>query len=212
MKITVFGASGRTGLQLIQQALDLGHDVNAYVRRENSIVILHPKLKIIVGNLNDSEKITEAVKGSDACFSALGGGSLKKPSTEFTEGIKLITKIMEEEKVNRLIYLSSIGASESYYYMQRFVRFLVIDLLLRIPMADHTMNETSIRSSTLNYTIVRPGTLSDGPLSKKLVSGSEKRIFKGNPKISRASVASFMLMQLADKTFERKAAWLYEEK
>lgn len=212
MKIVVFGANGKTGIEVTKQALEAGHEVIAYVRRENAIDFQHSKLKIIVGLLNDESKISEAIAGADACISTLGGNSLRKPSTDFTNGIQLICKTMEELKVKRLIYLSSIGANESYYYMQRLVRFLVVDLMLRIPLADHSSNETHIRNTKLNYTIIRPGGLSDGPLNLKLSTGTEKIVFKGNPKISRASVASFILQQLTDARYVLQAVWLCEEK
>ncbi|MFA9390277.1 MAG: NAD(P)-dependent oxidoreductase [Prolixibacteraceae bacterium] len=212
MKITLFGASGRTGRQLIQQALDLGYEVRAFVRRENAIDIQNTHLKLIVGQLNDETKLREAISASNVCISTLGGTSLRKPSTEFTNGIQLITKIMKEEKVSRLIYLSSVGVGESRYFMAQPIRFLIVDLMLRVPLADHGKNETAIQQSGLTYTIVRPGGLTDGALSANLKHGSEKIKLKGNPSISRASVASFMLKQFTDQKYEKQAVWLYEEK
>lgn len=212
MKITVFGASGKTGQQVVNQALELGFEVKAFVRRDNAIETTHPQLEVIVGLLDDEEKMRMAIHGSDACISTLGGKSLSKHSSEIINGIQLICKIMEEEKVDRLLYLSSVGASESYYFMQRLVRFMVIDLMLRVPIADHTTNEKTIRASKLNYTIIRPGTLNDGSFSAKIVSGVEKTVFKGNPQISRASVAGFILQGIKNADYNKQAVWLFQEK
>jgi putative NADH-flavin reductase len=210
MKIVVFGASGRVGKRLVNQALDSGHQVIAYVRRENSLEIDHPNLKIIVGRLNDSEKLKKAISGADVCLSSLGGASLTKHATEITDGIDRIVSVMEQERVNRFIYLSSMGAGESRFYMVQPVRFMVCDLLLRIPLADHYTNEQRLVKSTLQWIIVRPGGLTDGSKTGNLKHGFEKISTKGNPKISRADVASFMLEQLASETYINKAVWLYE--
>jgi len=210
MKIVIFGASGKTGTLMVNQALELGHQVTAYIRRANSLEIEHPNLKIVVGNLNDSVKLKEAISGADGCLSALGGASLTKHATEITSGIDRIVSIMEQERVNRFIYLSSVGVGESRAYMAQPVRFLVCDILLRVPFADHNTNEQRLAKSKLQYTFVRPGSLTDGPKTGNLKHGSEKITTKGNPKISRANVAAFMLEQLTNSSYINKGVWVYE--
>jgi putative NADH-flavin reductase len=210
MKIVIFGASGKTGTLMVSQALELGHQVTAYVRRANALEIEHQNLKIVVGNLTDTNKLKEAITGADACLSTLGGGSLTKHATEIMTGIDQIVSVMEQERVSRFIYLSSVGVGESRAYMAQPVRFIVCDILLRIPFADHHTNEQRLAKSKLQYTLVRPGGLTDGPKTGNLKHGSEKTILKGNPKISRANVAAFMLEQLTNSTYINKGVWLYE--
>ena len=72
MKIVVFGATGKTGSLLIEQALAKGHQVTAYVRNPQSIKIENPNLKIVVGNLSETLKLKDALVGAEACFSTLG--------------------------------------------------------------------------------------------------------------------------------------------
>ncbi|HNW52580.1 MAG TPA: SDR family oxidoreductase [Prolixibacteraceae bacterium] len=210
MKIVIFGASGKTGTLMVNQALELGHQVTSYVRRANALEIEHPNLNVVVGNLNDTEKLKEAISGADACLSTLGGSSLTKHAPEIMSGIDKIVSIMERGGVNRFIYLSSVGVGESRYCMAQPVRFIVCDLLLRVPFADHHANEQRLMKSKLQFTLVRPGGLTDGPKTGNLKHGSEKTILKGNPKISRANVAAFMLEQLTDSTYVNKGVWLYE--
>jgi len=210
MKIVIFGASGKTGTLLTDQALTKGHQVTVYVRRPGSVVQQHPNLKFVTGKLNDTAKLKEAISGADACFSTLGGGSLTKHAPEIISGIKTICTIMETEGVHRFIYLSSIGVGESKYYMAPFIRFLITDLILRVPFADHNINEQTIIQSKLKWTIARPCSLTDGPLTSDIHHGSGETMLKGNPKISRANVASFMLEQLADERYVRQGVWLYE--
>jgi putative NADH-flavin reductase len=210
MKITIFGASGKTGQLLLNQALENGYQVTAYVRNADSIKVQHQNLRIVEGNLNNETKLHEAISGADACLSTLGGKSLTKHSHEIIAGIDRIVSLSEKLQVKQFIYLSSVGADESRFYMDQPIRFFVVDLFLRIPLADHTLNEKRIAKSSLKWTIVRPGGLTDGLLTKTVQHGHEKIALKGNPKISRANVAWFMLEQLKHGSSNCKE-WLYEE-
>ncbi|MBN1952528.1 MAG: NAD(P)H-binding protein [Bacteroidales bacterium] len=211
MKITVFGASGKTGQHVIEKALDKGFQVLAYVRRENSLRIQHPNLNISVGNLNDTYKIEEAIKGADACISTLGGASLRKHATEVVEGIDRIVTTMEKQGVKRLMYLSSFGVGDSEQYMAPFIRFLIVKLILRVPIADHGTNEQRIQRSDLDWTIFRPGSLHDGPQSENVKSGIDSPGTKGNLSISRASLAAYMVNRLTEKPYIKQAIWLHEQ-
>ncbi|MEI8087335.1 MAG: NAD(P)-binding oxidoreductase [Paludibacter sp.] len=210
MKIVIFGASGRTGLLLVEYALSKGYQVIAYIRRSRSLTLAHPNLTKVVGQLDNLEKLKEAIAGSDACISTLGGGSLTKHSPEIIKGIDNIVTIMEQEGVNRMIYLSSIGAGDSRWFMPLPLRILIADIFLRVPLADHTANEKRIAKSKLQWTVVRPGGLNDDLISEILTHGSEATKLKGSPSISRTNVAAFILQQLTDSEYVNKNVWLYE--
>ena len=210
MKIVIFGATGKTGSLLVEQALAKGHQVTAYVRNPQSIKIENKNLKIVVGNLTETLKLKDALAGAEACFSTLGGNSLTKRSPELVLGIDNIVRVAEQEVVPKFIYLSSFGAGDSKKLMPAVMRFFVVDLMLRVPLADHNLNEQRIMSSKLHWTIVRPGGLNDKPLTGSFNHGTEK--FKqGKTSISRADVAAFMLKQLEDSTYSKKAVWLFEK-
>ena len=210
MKVVIFGANGKTGLLVVEQALAKGHQVIAYIRRPGSIRIDNPKLKIVVGNLNETLKMKDTINGADACISALGTGSLTKHSPEMMNGIKNIVSIMETAKVNRIIYLSSLGAGDSLYLIPQPLRFILCKVFLRVTLADHNTNENTIINSNLNWTLVRPGSLTDGQLTGNLKHGSENVRLKGSNSISRANVASFIIQQLTDTSYLQKAVWLSE--
>ena len=204
MKVVLFGASGKTGTLLTEAALSAGYEVTAYVRNAASVKPVHPNLTIVEGQLNEKDKLAKAIRGADACISTLGGASLTKHSHGIMEGIDNIVSVMEAEQVKRLIYLSSIGVGESRFYMPQPIRFLIVDLMLRVPMADHNVNETRIASSQLQFTIVRPGGLTDGPVTGNLKHGSESIKIKGSSSISRANVAAFLLEQVVSKQYLNK--------
>ncbi len=209
MKLVVFGASGQTGRLLVEQALGLGHEVTVYVRREGAFEEGRKGLTVVTGQLNDTAKLGQAITGADVCISTLGGNSLSKRNPEITSGISNIVTAMESAGVKRFLYMSSVGAGDSRYYMGPFIRLLVVGILLRIPLADHTQNEKHIAASSLQWTIVRPGTLSNGEKTGKFRFGTEFTKMTGNTKISRADVAAFILEQGILSTYINKAIWLF---
>lgn len=208
MKIVIFGASGKTGKLIVNSCLENGHQVVAYVRNENSIEQKHDNLQIVVGQLNEIDKLHLAILGADACISTLGGNSLTRHAIEFTQGIANIVQVMVDEKVSRFIYMSSLGVGESKRLMTPAVRFLLAELMLRVPLADHALNETIIKASKLDWTVVRPGGLRDEPAAVSLRHGTENKTIKGNLRVSRIDVANFLLLQLTDKQYSRKSVWL----
>lgn len=210
MKLVIFGANGKLGSLLVEQALEKGHQVIAYIRRSGAVLKDHPRLKVIVGNLNETLKMSDAITGADACISALGGKSLIKRTPEVVEGIDNIVNIMKKEGVHRFIYLSSIGAGESRNMLSPVARILVADIILRAPLADHNANEQRIARSNLLWTVVRPCNLTDGPFTNDYKHGISKSRVEASAKISRANVAAFMLEQASDETYINKCVWLYE--
>lgn len=210
MKLTIFGATGRTGQLLVQQALEAGHDLTVYVRNPGAINFQNNHLTVVQGELHDKVKLREAITGSDACISVLGGNSLTGHATAICEGIENIVEIMQKQGVERFIYLSSIGAGESKYLMSPVARFLIVGLLLRIPLIDHSRNQEVIAQSQLKWTILQPGGLTDNVLTGVYRSGSESIQIKGNPNISRANVAHFILAEVKQNKFIGREVWLYE--
>jgi putative NADH-flavin reductase len=81
--------------------------------------------------------------------------------------------------------------------------------MLRVPLADHTTNEQRIAKSKLQWTLVRPAGLTNGPKTGRLKQGKNLSTLKGNPQISRANVASFLIEQLADTSYINTGVWIY---
>ena len=117
---------------------------------------------------------------------------------------------MEQAKVHRFIYLSSIGAGESRFLMSKMARFFIVNLFLRVPLADHNANEERIAGSNLQWTVIRPGRLNDEPKTDEINHGTDIIPMGGNRSISRANVAAFILNQLGNERSFDKYIWLYE--
>ena len=72
MKIVVFGASGGTGVQIVQQALAAGYNVTAFVRTPARLTVQHPRLTVFQGDVLDADQVARAIQGQEAVISALG--------------------------------------------------------------------------------------------------------------------------------------------
>ncbi len=204
MDILIYGASGATGHELVKQALGQGHKVTAFVRTPSKLKIAHQNLKVMQGDVINYQIVEDAVKGQDAVLSALGAPSPFKYDQSVVDGISNIVKAMEHVEVGRIIYLSAINVKESLSNAGPLVKF-VAPIFLRNETAGHEAREKIIRQSRLQWTFIRAGGLTNGGHKAVYRSGEDIRAKGIAASISRADVADFMLRQLADKTFLRKA-------
>jgi putative NADH-flavin reductase len=198
MKIVIFGASGRTGILTVYQALDKGHQVTAFTRKSSSVTIQHKNLRIIEGNILQYNKVKEAVEGQEVVICALGVAS-RKPITELSEGTKNIISAMDESGVRRLICMSSAGIlnNDAGFLFGRIIR----PLFLKQEFLDKVRQMEIIRESKLDWVIIRPTALTDAPKTGKY------KITMGMPasrKIPRADVADFMLKLTLNKQYDRQ--------
>ena len=200
MKLLIFGASGGTGRELLKQALDQNHQVVAFVRDPAKInEFQSPNLQVICGDVLDSTATESAVNGQDGVFCTIGTGASR--STLREEGTQNIVKAMEKTGTRRLICQSSLGVGDSRANLPFITRYIIVGIFLRHAFADHEKQEAVVKNSALDWTIVRPPHLIDGPKTGVYRHGfpiTNKRI-KG--RISRADVADFMLKQLNDDRY-----------
>lgn len=93
-RIAVFGATGETGKLVVQQALDIGYHVVAYVRNPSKLEISNEHLSIVRGELSDPNLIERVVTDAVAVLSLLGprGGSKNKPLTAGMQNIIVAMK------------------------------------------------------------------------------------------------------------------------
>lgn len=199
MKLVIFGATGTVGRQVVQQALEQGHTVTAFARNLTKLNIQHPQLSFAQGDVMDASAVEHAILGKDAVVCVLGAGK-KLKSTIRSEGTQQIIEAMEKVGMRRLICLSTLGAGDSWSNLDFYWKYVMFGFILRQVFADHQRQEALVRNSNLDWTIVRPGALTDGPLT-----GSYRHSFSSSDRtislqISRADVADFILKQLSDQS------------
>ena len=156
---------------------------------------------MVEGDVADMATVEQAVQGQDAVLSALGGASLFKRNPALVKGVENIVRAMEQHNVRRLVYQSSLGVGDSRKQVNFFVRYIVVPLVLRNAIADHTDKENIIKQSGLDWVIVRPAGLTDDERTGEYRSGED---IEFGARIARADVADFMLKQLTDDTYVKK--------
>ena len=200
MNILIFGASGKTGHHLVRQALERADTVTAFVRNPSKLTISDERLQVFKGDITDYLKVEEAVKGKDAVLSALGAASPFKFDQAVVDGADNIIKGMTSTGVNRLIYMSFMGVSESRK-QGGFVIRKIAPVLLSTEIGGHEARENLIKKSGLEWTIVRAATLTNGNLTNKYKFDEDARSKGFMTTISRQDVADAILNQIRSSSF-----------
>lgn len=204
MKILVCGATGRTGTALVRQALVRGHHVTAYVRSPHKLKTNHENLTTIQGDILNYSRMLQAMQGQEAVFSLLGASGVFRFDQAIVDGIQNILRAMEAWNVRRIIYMSSAGVKESRSRAGKMIKH-ILPTLLPAEVLGHEIREEIIKNSRLQWTMVRPVTLTNDRYTGQFRSGEGIFTNRFMATISRADVAHFMLQQLHDNTFARKA-------
>lgn len=199
MKTIIFGATGKTGQHAWRAALERGHEVTVFVRSPGKIDSDDPQLRVVQGDVFDADAVGEAVAGHDAAIICLGSVSLKDKTT-LTRGTSIVNDAMERHGGERLIVLSAAGVEASWAQIGSMSR-LLFKTMLRNVFADHHAQEALVRSSSLDWTIARAAILKDGPASGDVTASNTAKVSK----INRADVAGFLVDQLTDASYSRRA-------
>ncbi|MFI1834982.1 NAD(P)-dependent oxidoreductase [Streptomyces olivaceoviridis] len=196
MKLTVFGATGGIGRELVGQALNAGHEVTAVVRDPARLAVTGDRLEVVRSGLTDPEELRSAVRGRDAVLSGLGARS-RKDAGVAARLTRTVLTAMEAEGVRRLLVVSAapVGPAPAQDGpLDRGVRHLV-SAVLRDVYADLREMEAELARSGTDWTSVRPPRLQDKPLT-----GRYRTVVGGFPPrgrfIARADVAHAMLSMI----------------
>jgi putative NADH-flavin reductase len=206
MKLLIIGSTGGTGRELVRQALEQGHWVTAYARTPSKLGISHHNLRIAQGDVTNYGSVETAVAGQDAILCALGTKVIRK-STIQSDGTRNIVEAMQKTGVKRLVLETSLDVGDSRGQLGFLFAHLIRATLLRNIFEDKELQERIVRESGLDWILVRPAMLTDGPRTGNYRAGfsSSDKIAR---KISRADVADFMLKQATSNEFLRQTPGL----
>ncbi|QOV36290.1 SDR family oxidoreductase [Streptomyces ferrugineus] len=199
MKLTVFGATGGIGKEIVRQALDAGHEVTAVVRDPARLPLTGERLEVFRADLTDPAALRPAVSGRDAVLSGLGarGRSDAGVAVRLT---RTVLAALEAEKVRRLLLVSAapVGPEpEEDGFLDRAMRGVVSAVLKDVYTDLREMEAEVAARSGVDWTVVRPPRLRDKPLT-----GGYRTAVGGFPPkgrfIGRADVAHAMLAMVDD--------------
>lgn len=209
MRVTIFAATGGIGAQLLDQAIAAGHEVTAAVRTPGKLVGTAARVVQADLTAQGSAMLEPAVAGADAVLSGLGPRSLAEAGVA-ERGTHLIVKAMELAGAKRLVVVSAapLGTVASPLrpnppkhdpgdgFFMRHVFSPLTRVALRKHYDDLARMEDVLYESDLDWTIVRPPRLTNGPMTGAYRTAYGRNL-RGGFLISRADVAHCMLASLA---------------
>ena len=193
--LLIMGASSGIGLATVKEALEQGHTVRAFARSALGMTVSNRNLEKFAGDALIQDDVARALEGVDAVLQTLGVPVNKQlltgPITLFSEATSLLLQGMDKAGVTRLLTVTGFGAGRSGAAIGRLQR-VGFDAVFRHAYGDKSQQEAMIEESATDWTIVRPGVLTNGPKTKHyhiLQSPDSWR----NGIISRANVAHFLV-------------------
>jgi uncharacterized protein YbjT (DUF2867 family) len=195
----VIGATGRTGREIVQQALARSHHVTAFVRSPESIPLKNERLTVLKGNAMDENKLFNAMQNHDAVLSTLGPREVFKPSSMLRDSALATTLAINRSGVKRLVVLSAAAHFPG-------IPNRIISFILRNHMRDSLAMEKIVQSNGLEWTIARPPRLTqDDYLTYRSREGAAPKM---GFTLARKAVSAFMLDAIEQKKHFHKIVGL----
>jgi uncharacterized protein YbjT (DUF2867 family) len=192
MKVLVFGATGKTGSLVVEDALAKNHQVSVLVRDANHLK--KNEVRVLVGDATNPEDVMKAMNGQDAVIDTIGGTTPYRTTRLESTSARNIIDAMRAKGTRRLIAVSMMGLGESRAQAPLWYKHLLMTTFLRGSTRDKAAMEDAVKASGLDYVIVRPPILADdSPTGSVRVLGSGAI----GHKITRADLANFLVDQLA---------------
>jgi putative NADH-flavin reductase len=210
MNLFLLGATGRTGKQVLEQALRRGHIVHALVRDKQKVKNNHPCLILFEGNPADKTALAAAMKGCNAIISALNisrtsdfpWSPLRSPKDLLSTVMKHIIELALELRIRRIVFVSAWGVAETRKDIPGWFRWFIEHSNIRHPYLDHERQEDLLKKTMLEWTGVRAVGLTNSKKKKEV-----RTSFDNRPKprliISRYNLAGFILEAVEKNMYVR---------
>jgi putative NADH-flavin reductase len=203
VRVTIFGASGRTGRELVRASLTKGYVVTALARSPQKLAEFGDSLRVVIGDVLDTAAVRATIApGTTAVLSALGAPT-NQPTTAMSQGVGRMLEAMRENDVRRLIVISAAAMHiDRYDGILHGLLKRVLQRVFRHPYADLSRMETLVRASSCDWTVVVPPRLLDGLPTMQWRMALNHNLPKANA-IDRADLALAMLAAIDDASTVR---------
>ncbi len=210
MRILILGSTGRTGRILLSEAVMRGHQVTVLVSHKGALRIKSPSIKAFEGTPLNKFTLADAMRDCDAILSALNISRMSdfpwsklRTSKDFlSASMKHIIEAATENDVKRIVITTAWGVAETQKDIPFWFSWLIKNSNIRYPYYDHERQEQILKSSDMDWTIVRPVGLTDSAKVRD-VKVSLNNQPKPSLTISRRNVALFMLEALEKNLYIR---------
>ena len=207
MKVLVIGGTRGIGREVVAAAHAAGHEITLLARHAERISLPVTGVRVVAGDAGDADDVERAVAGQDAVVWTAGVGPTRRPVHLFSRSTQFLLAAMARHRVRRLVCVTGIGAGDSRGHGGFFYDRILQPLFMKTVYEDKDRQEAMLRGSDVDWTIVRPGTLTNGPatgLARALTDLSG--VTAG--KVSRADVAAFIVENLETGEFRKTAVLL----
>lgn len=200
--IAIIGASRGIGLEAVRRGLALGHTVRAMARSEKPNGIEAEPLTWLQGDATSPDDLERLVVGADAVIQTLGVANpfSCQPVTLFSTSTRNLVEILQRNGPKRLVVVTGFGAGDSRGKGSLLYEKLFFPLVLSRIYKDKDVQEEIVKASALDWTIVRPGLLTNGRRTGHVNATAEPDRWRSGA-ISRADVADFLITLVEDPKF-----------
>ncbi len=199
MKLLLLGSTGRVGSGVLEKALNDGHKVHVLARHPEKLAVYHENLTIHTGDATVNADLEKALEGCKSVISALGtdGG------TVLTDSIPIVIQAMMDRGIKRLITVGTAGILESRTE-PGLLRYQSNESRRRLTRAaeEHHRTYLAMKQSPLQWTVVCPTYLPDGPETGNYRVEKDYLPMEGT-QISTGDTADFVYKQLSSNDFSQ---------
>jgi putative NADH-flavin reductase len=206
MNVLVLGATGSVGQHILRLGTERGHEITALVRNPEKLKSWESRVRIVKGDALDKGAVEPAVRGQEAAIYAIGIKTIGR-TTLFSESTRILIDAMERSRVKRLVCLTGVGAAETKGHGGFLYDRILFPLITKRVYEDKDVQEALIQKSSLDWVIVRPAMFREGTPSGEFEAVTDVRGVTLT-RVSRAEVAAFLLDQLTDGRYLRKAVFI----
>jgi uncharacterized protein YbjT (DUF2867 family) len=201
MRVLVLGANGKLGHVVAERLAASGHEVRGFVRRIRPGSHVLPRLEYVKGDALLESCVIAALSAEEVVINTIGSGTLKSNTVE-TDTTRVVLSALQRTSVTRYIAMSAGMVAPVSFVFDHIVRPLIFANVYR----EHREVEALVRASGLDWTIIRPPKLRDGPARGYTESASERPA--GPLAISRTDVADFLAKVIAQDLYHRQAVFV----
>jgi uncharacterized protein YbjT (DUF2867 family) len=206
-RILVIGASRGIGSETVKRGIEAGHSIRAMSRGASDLGLADARLEPFAGDATERETVEEALRDVDAVIQTLGIRVTPQtwlgPVSLFSRATEVLVAAMEAKGPRRLLAVTGIGTGDSRTALSTLEN-IAKDLALGAIYRDKSLQETMIRNSGLDWTIVRPTFLTGGRRTGRYHVFAEPGAWR-NGLISRADVADFLIREVESETYLHRA-------
>ena len=207
MKVLVIGGTRGIGREVVRAAHAAGHELTLLARNAERISLPVTGVRVVAGDARDADDIERAVAGQHAVVWTVGIAPTRKPVDLFSRSTQFLLAAMNKHGVRRLVCVTGVGAGDSRGHGGFLYDRIVQPLFMKTIYEDKDRQEALLRASEVDWTVVRPGRLTNGPatgLARALTNLDG--VTAGS--VSRADVAAFIIENLDTGDYRRTAVLL----